>query len=808
MIIVNDLLKTDPFRSSKQDRYYISENVFYSEVYARPKTAFLREMEQNITEGNSLFRLLNIDGYAGCGKTLFAHYLIHKYGFDDEFFYEFDQGEGKNYSLDHVKEKMIELLSRQMAVDMLGDKQVLQKFFDFGRNSFNHETEYQLFGKLFYDEPCVLDECLKGEFEEPEPVAATIDRFSELLKSVSENANNGDAIKFLLLCDYFWRISKAIVHKYALEDKVIFCLMDNLDNLNQEAVVELYVNVREMVRNFSVQRISDHRNGVGADDIPSYKFVYLLPTREVTMRNLRYGLRQRKDSETPDDRGRIFRMDLNDNNVSLHQIIKKRKDYWSQIDATKKEVDKIKEIETLMRMPYVHGPFADLLNGNYLYCIDRIIDLFLLKGNKENDLMLEVLNLHQQTYNSNDYRGCAGEGIRGIILRMLLELFKERDVYEGVTDKNQANQFNVNGKLGLAPLDLEALENSGTEKSVSISRLLMTFIQSSEEGGTSLVDIFKCFSNMNMDCREICRSLYALSENTRDVWRRLIVFETNSPASVDDLYQQFTLFTSNKPDSISTSMEICLAGSTYVKSVVPHFEFYLSRLTARNSLKEFPPLFCKASSRLRGTQRLCFSSIEKVLESVEYRAEELYEFDINFIQWCNDPAYISRMFLNNESIPNAQQTHLSRLIFSHISYIERYRRYLLFKLNNGAGENLSKELIEVNERFVSYIVRYLALFNYSTVEKAMRNRISNSFLTEKYFSQAKTRKTCNDIVDFACKCESDGGYRNSVKQINTGYIRQAVVQEKLLERIQFICSFQYAKISKIELSDDKDGFAV
>ena len=134
--------------------------------------------------------------------------------------------------------------------------------------------------------------------------------------------------------------------------------------------------------------------------------------------------------------------------------------------------------------------------------------------------------------------------------------------------------------------------------------------------------------------------------------------------------------------------------------------------------------------------------------------------------------------------------------------------FLFYWLHNGDGENLTNELAEINERFVSYIVRYLALFNYFAVEKAMENGISNSFLTEKYFTQAKTRKTCSDIVQFAHKYESDRAYRYSVKQINTGYSRQAVVQEKLLQCIQFICSFQYTKILKIELSDERNDVAV
>ena len=46
-----------------------------------------------------------------------------------------------------------------------------------------------------------------------------------------------------------------------------------------------------------------------------------------------------------------------------------------------------------------------------------------------------------------------------------------------------------------------------------------------------------------------------------------------------------------------------------------------------------------------------------------------------------------------------KQSYESRLIFSHIGYIERYRRYLLKKHSKGNEEYL----MDVNERIINFI---------------------------------------------------------------------------------------------------------
>ncbi len=785
MLIEHDVLKSDPYRCVEEDSFYIDKETFYEEIYAKPSKELLEKTRIDVTTGNSAIKLFRINGYAGCGKTLFAHYIVNEYGYDDSFYYEFDQGEGKNYSLNYIRVKLIRRFSEHLAQSMYKKTNVLSEYIKIGRSVYGEGPVYSMLSYLFFETDWFSTNKINELIQED--YATLVSRIVDVLKIITDPKNNdiNDSIKFLLVCDYYWRCAEIITNKYDSQDKVAFCLLDNLDNLEKDAVVDLYVNICEIIKELSNQRLT--RKECQDKSINKIKYIVLFPTREVTNQRLIDGLRRKNKADLLSKHGTIFNFEMAENCASLDEIIKNRRVFWKKSILNEEQEKRLSDVESLMKIQHVHRHFSSLLNGNYSLCIDRMLDLW-----TEMPLyMKECIYMQNDKKYGNDYFLCSKEGTRGALLRMLLELFKKKNVYDGVTDLDSDNKFNVNGKLGLSKLNCHSQQG---QYNVSESRLLMTFLRESQEKRTRINHIFEYLSNM--DGEEICRYLYALSENIRDTWRRLLVFSANIPETVEDLYRQYNEFSQNPKLSSSnfSEVELCLSGNTYIGTVVPYFEFYLSRINESYDLEEYPPLYTHKSIFNHG-ERPCMRSISVVVSSVENCANEIYKFDDEMIEKClqeNNKEYIEKLFVSSNTNRKVKQSHLSRIIFAHISYIERFRRYILYIVNGGSDNDLTEEGIEINKRIISFIIRYLALFDFEPLKNEYSFLLSNDYLPENYLKNRSNNKTCKDIINLLKG-------KISCDMINVGYQNQKSVQLELLEQLKEIHELSYKKILKVEL---------
>lgn len=794
MVTIHDMLKTDPFRCLEGDPFYIKKDVFYDAVngvYAYPEQPFIENIETATKKGNSVIKIFHINGYAGCGKTLLAHFVMYKYGYDNCFYYEFDQGEGKDYSLEYVRERMIRQFAEYIVKVTCKNNNVLLEFSKIGRNFFGEGPVFDMLSQLFFDTSWTSQNNNIFDNDNYTTIVEIIVNSLNEISKADENVNT--SIEFLLFCDYFWRCAEYINKEYKDSNTITFCLLDNLDNLQRDAVVDLYIDIHNVVQKLYEHRVANkNSNNFKTAFI---KYIFLFPTREVTNQRLTEGLRRRNKDNLLSRHGTVFHFDMENNCATLDEIIKNRKKYWSSTFVSQEDVEKLDIIEKLMKIPYVQGNFSALLNGNYAFCVDRILDLY----EKNFDEMQECFDMQADDKYGSDYLNCSKEGTRGALLRMLLELFKEKNVYDSVTDLDEDNEFNFNGKLGLTELNCVSLDG---EYSVSTSRILLTFIRESNHQRIRINHLFRCFSDI--DGKEICRYLYALSENIRDTWRRLLVFSSNIPNSLEELYEQYNKFSNNNflHSSNFSEVELCLSGNTYVRTVVPHFEFYLSRINMKGDICEYPPLFTKKSINLFRDERPCMRSIEKVVSSVENCASEIYKFDTETIKRCikeKNLNYVERFFVSSKSNSNAKQSHLSRIIFSHISYIERFRRYILYKLNEGKENAFSEEIININKQLISYIIRYLMLFDSEPFFKSYKHLLSNDFLPVDYDKDILEKKTCKDIVDLIQNQYIFKSNKSISSIIELGFENQKNAQLDLLSKIENIHESEFKRISKIEL---------
>ena len=815
MPTLNALLTANPYQTSGISRTYISPEDFYNEtdgVYVVAKDC--SNIEEILRENDQHALIFRLNGYAGCGKTMFAHFLIRKYGHDGNFYYEFDENEGGDYSLDFVITRITRRLSSELALLIKKDYQVVKKFDRLGKQFDCTEPinygleEFFLTGhkgnkawetaKRMYshERPSITEQIQHA-------ILKSIEQVKE--KAVPPNGSRIDseafklmsAISFLLIVDFLLRHALALQHNEG--QMTAFCLLDNLDNLKRDVIAELYFTILDVIERI---RRFYHNNHEGESNFSHFfRLIYIVSTRAVTYRKLRDEVLSKWHIAIWEQIDRTFYTELSLNSELHGQIIEKRKKFWEKSGKfsgdQKKQFEKIAD---LIQTQFSSGSFSALFNDNYFYCIKLILD-FYKKCNGWGNLSEDFLsNLREECFESSVYefipdsnnylKTSAGDAQKGILLRIVLEILKENGAYASPYDPNRRDHFSSISKLGIVPLDSISRNQP---YGVSLSRIILTYLCSKENHIASLRELFDCFSAY--DPEDICRCVYALSENIRDVWRRLIMFNRTIPLEIDDLYKQARAYkqtTKIVPGDRGidyTEIELCRAGEEYLKVVVPSFEFFLSRLDQqRNNLENYPPLFLSTSIRRDKWK----SSIKAVLEAVENCAKQLEDYDKNMITTLlgsGKEEFAQHLFVASRRDASVKQTHLSRIVFSHISYLDHFRVYYLWywKKNDPEGKFKSLEQLKGdNEHIVSYIIRYLTLFDKSwTQNTEYALLLENRYLGER----KKTPENYSDSLSINTFLE-DKSFP-SLRGIKKGFENQKKAQEMLLDQILLIHKKNY-----------------
>lgn len=170
-----------------------------------------------------------------------------------------------------------------------------------------------------------------------------------------------------------------------------------------------------------------------------------------------------------------------------------------------------------------------------------------------------------------------------------------------------------------------------------------------------------------------------------------------------------------------SEVEMCTSGNAYVEYVVPHFEFMLSRHDHNIELftnSRYQPLFTDDSEK----QTMSSSQYKYKFErKINWVYEDVHDCCYNSVHFSNQVCqyyeieksdYIQNTVYNymaqaSDGTVRFKQSYESRLIFSHIGYIERYRRYLLKRHEKDTLELRA----DLNKRTIGFIKLYLNLYN-------------------------------------------------------------------------------------------------
>ena len=730
------LLEATPFNKDVRINFSkkLTPDIFFNNLFANSVRYqddtinletynFNNKVNNALKSRNNVFEkvnLIHIAGYGGCGKTTFIRKLIWEEQKRNSVSEHISDFEGEK----SVSKYLVSLISKELFKDYKNKFMYLNCFkminnFDLNRFEDEIELVFNFFNelRLWVNKQTVT----KKQFYK---------ETNNILLNTFKCLDNSKKIRFLLIFDFFWTLNKRIFRN---DYSPLIIVYDNIDSINDtEEEQSFLIALKEFINDcnfFFGANIDNDNNYIDkkvSDIVEKTKLICFLTTRIVTIK---------KYLILEPDLEKVYgwvSLVMPENYYDHKSIINKRIQYYKKMEKgtpsrTIKEMD---DFLDFCNNIYKSNLFKKIYNGNYRYLIDVIYNIVVDRNNSE--LIIES-NILSKEYPEFSY------GISGINLSLLLNYFKTNEIYE---EKLHLSECTLNYEI-------------------SLSRMVLTIIKE-KGGGCSLIELFDCLYPF-FDIHDICKITYDLCEAKRTIWRRLITFSKVFPKNPQEIYNQGNLYLVDKERGIEkySRVELCKAGEAYLDYIIPSFEFMLSRHRYNDSLstsKNYYPLFSNSSEEEitdeRGNSTLRFE------KKIDWVFQDVYDCCINSICFSNKvmdklnisrDEYIENTFYNYHSnyrdgTPKQKQSYESRLIFSHIGYIEWYRRYLLKK---NSSDSIKQR--RINIILIGKIEKYLDL--YFNEQLCFQTYLQNE--AARYLQEQIKKIKATNYLDYTTRIQTD-----------------------------------------------------
>lgn len=697
----------------------LTEDLFYEKLYVQPKSADYKSIETKIIRGikshnkNTIYIL----GNKGCGKSTFINKIRRTLNNASNICYEFiDFGES-NSTLKYEKTK----------------ETLVRKIYKILKNLFKTEKDNKTI-KSFIQFYFNNIEDIDSEWD----AEKNIDLFFKTLKKIIENPNSKleqleiEIRPILLeteLFQLFFILTLLLMHiqlsnyNYLSPTAII---LDNLDNMLEITEIKTFI---EHYRNY-LQAIGTFikRCNWGDDQQHRYQFVYILVMREITKASIStpHSLEVSRVSSKEYDVTELFpKKDISHRRtkylLELIELVEKGKipvDEWflEILPELKRQAE---AIQIIVGDTYIQKTIYPLFNNDY-----RIATMTLIKMCIENTALLqEYIELFKCGIPSAKYGG------RGIVYRLILDRFKERKYLK---------------KIGLVDF------KDRSDKKVSLNRLILTYLNNTtdikatgDSKAISLKEIFKSFKIFKT--KEVVECLWEMYNLiTTEEWNPLIMFASSSDVSKDGLFLERKHYKESLQEDETIDAEarysffrITCAGRVYLTNICTHFEFFSCRIFG----KKRAPLFSKKVLTIKNDEPLFKVIIDAVYEEVKLCCKSLEGFE-------SEDGICSKIDsdFNYKNENGIYQYHGERIIFSHISYIDIYRCYLLAKKPIEIS-TMGIKLKDISIYLIKMCEKYLELFNICKIGSSIKNK-EGTFIKD--VIKNKVQNAYNNPCDFLC----------------------------------------------------------
>ncbi len=196
------------------------------------------------------------------------------------------------------------------------------------------------------------------------------------------------------------------------------------------------------------------------------------------------------------------------------------------------------------------------------------------------------------------------------------------------------------------------------------------------------------------------------------------------------------------------TVQLNASGYIYLRYLIVHFEYFSALEASDSPSKNYKPLFQMTGFNPNN----CTYEFEKVIDNVyEVVANYKKSMDMYFEHTLEElgfsvDTYCRSKFTFSTIKEPLKNLYASRIITTHISYIDYFRYFLLHneKFKKQVEENKSVKpnsmgLVEINRHLVNYIEKYVTLLTTGIIDPTMKNN------TESFLECIKRIKTANYI---------------------------------------------------------------
>jgi len=681
----------------------VSEELFFDFFYVETEESKGEIRRILSTLKNSPEATIIIRGYSGCGKTSFLHDLLFR-NIKKATVIDCEKGidnQDKDPILTKITFHLVEIINEDIITNQARTlRKVKEVFYDNYMNSMiigrfldggmlSHKFLTHFFEDRKFDDTLTRiyhgDECAKGD------LARCILAYLEALHGMQR--------LFVLVA---WDICS---HLVAGSSKVenIFCI-DNLDNVESDKIkvflkyyTQFWFNLVHAFSEFDLQKWS----------IPKYSLVqnyaFILVVRETTYAKLTEHFSGR-------EKGVVEEVDADQIYSDCNVYSKRNKFLVDHKDEIPHELlNEATQINALLENDYIRKSLLALFNY-------------------DNNTAIKTLCVVQENMPKRfeEYKKVAAEvtdlrAALGVVLFSVLCHFRDRGYFD-----NYLMLYNFKHRT----------ENQ--QYKFSATRLLLTYLSNYREP-ISLFNVFTYFSGV-IDPNDIAEILYNIYQLRFSEWRHLITFTDSPPIDYRWINRQTNLYENVHEDNEAaySKLQITDAGRAYLKNVVPHFEFFSVRVENK------VPLF---SSRIIGTDyhiQKYISIIDRVFNNVKECNRRIVD-TVNDIckkrDWTYEDFKASKfMYIN--PVTGKRQFHGERIIFTHIGYINAYRKYVISQ-----GNILVETRASINKSLAEAIKKYLCLYSSSDCIRSGTNDAVKKILWE------QTLKVVDNSKDFTLTIE-------------------------------------------------------
>lgn len=703
----------------------ITPEVYYEQLYVEPIKIDKYRNLLNKVKNSHRSNLFFIEGFAGCGKSTLVNRLFYditkkenrRYDYTD-FNYKlgnsrYDYNDGANTcpeSSDEVNSLIREKLAVRIAPYFEGDTEVY-KCFEYlagGNNIFIIDKGRAIYRKLVKAD--VVKESRDNLYESDREgnIRTITELFREQLGSFKTS--------LLLATDFLLRLAQYIVFN---ERSYLYVAYDNLDAIDYPDVLEKFDD--ELVA--FIDNLNTYIDIIYPIIMNKYgscerkpAFAVFATYRKITASRVNLQRHEVK-TENKDINSCIHRMDVSEY-YNYCDIVNNKATFFLE-EARKKHIkfpaaNNLKMVVELNNAKIIRERYKAFWNHNFRGCaniMQKIVTnrkscvpkgLELIKRNCDEEKHMEDLNVWLFT------------GASSIFLRIICDLFRDGDIF------------------GSSCLNLITLNQSEEYGYTTLSRLILNFYNT--QGKAQINKLFLALEGLYTPA-EIVEVLAALLDKN-DIWRRPLYYTAYALPNEglkDELKNQAQYY-ENHDASFNryTELQLCPCGELYINLVVTSFEFFACRC-----LKDSKSFYCEEDMEKNE------NVLNKVLEAVERCCINLsaMRMKIEQVRDISDEEFLKLPF---HSITKSKkvQLHEERIIFSHISYLELFRRFKIGSITDEKKKDINKLMVDTIIGYLSLYDQYVEPIDKQRAERAKILRAKAEIIINAGYEDYKTKIQC------------------------------------------------------------------